>query len=93
MIALRKKYQVVVDGSYSNFNSDDSDVYGYTRTNATEQLVVICSFSNEKVNYEIPSELQGGELILSNYEHVNLHLENKLVLRPYETAVYYRRSK
>ncbi|MBN7273799.1 alpha,alpha-phosphotrehalase [Ligilactobacillus pobuzihii] len=93
LIALRKKYQVVVDGSYSNFNSDDSDVYGYTRTNATEQLVVICSFSNEKVNYEIPSELQGGELILSNYEHVNLHLENKLVLRPYETAVYYRRSK
>lgn len=93
LISLRKKYRVVVDGSYSNFNSDDSDVYGYTRANATEQLVVICSFSNEKVNYEIPSDLQGGELILSNYDHVNLHLGNKLILRPYETAVYYRRSK
>lgn len=90
LIALRKKYQVIVDGEYKNFNSDDSVVYGFTRTNKNEQLVVICSFSEKKVNYEIPESLSGGKLLVANYEDSIVELGQNLILRPYEAVVYYR---
>ncbi|MDF7681991.1 alpha-glucosidase [Lactobacillus sp. ESL0679] len=91
LISLRKKYQVIVDGKYQNFNSNDSAVYGYTRTNENERLVVICSFSTNKVNYTVPYELAGGQLLLSNYRSAHEKLGTHLILEPYEALIYYQK--
>ncbi|NVY96003.1 alpha-glucosidase [Lactobacillus sp. DCY120] len=93
LIALRKKYSVVIDGRYENINSQDSEVYGFMRTNSQEQLIVICSFSQDPVNYSLPAEFTGSKLLLANYSSMPASLEKQIELPPYAALVYYRKLK
>lgn len=88
LIALRKSYEIIVEGVYGLINPDDSEVYGYTRTLNNETLVVICSFSEYKVNYQVDSELTGAKLLLSNYTESEVELVEQIELRPYEALIY-----
>ncbi|KRL02442.1 glycoside hydrolase family 13 protein [Liquorilactobacillus capillatus] len=92
LITLRKKYPVVIDGSYTLLDSSDSAVYSYTRTNNEEKIIVICSFSKFNVNFNIPSTLfeKDSYLLLSNYSNSPEKLPSKIVLRPYEALIYYQ---
>ncbi|WP_269473183.1 glycoside hydrolase family 13 protein [Sporolactobacillus terrae] len=89
LIRLRKTLPVVVDGTYELINPTDSDVYGYMRILQKQKLVVICSFSEKKVNYRLPEELKhaSGKLLLSNY-HDSKEVLADLELRPYEAVIY-----
>lgn len=89
LIHLRKELPVVVDGVYELINPGDSAVYGYTRTLGNQKLVIVCSFSESKVNYKLPKELKNssGRLLLSNYPDTKKEL-NDLELRPYEAVIY-----
>lgn len=89
LIQIRKEFPIVVNGTYELINPSDSDVYGYIRKYDEQKLVVICSFSEYKVNYSLPEELKNssGKLLLSNYCDTNKRLEN-LELRPYEAVIY-----
>ncbi|MET1247395.1 MULTISPECIES: glycoside hydrolase family 13 protein [Sporolactobacillus] len=89
LIRLRKELPIVVDGTYELINPTDSDVYGYMRRLERQKLVVICSFSEHKVNYLLPEELKrdAGKLLLSNYQDTKKELGN-LELRPYEAVIY-----
>ena len=91
LIELRKKYDVIVDGDYQLINSDDSSIYSYARQLGSKKLIVICSFSTHKINFDLPDEwqLNNYELLLSNYDDSNSILNDKLTLRPYEALIYY----
>lgn len=92
LIAIRKKYPVVIDGSYALFNSDDSAVYSYTRTNKSEKIIVICSFSESNVNFKVPDTLleKNSQLLLTNYPGAVKKLTSKMILRPYEALIYHQ---
>ncbi|QIW53124.1 alpha,alpha-phosphotrehalase [Lactococcus raffinolactis] len=87
LIALRRKYDVVSDGHYELINATDSDVYGYMRTLGDDKLIVICSFSDHKVTYQVPDDLFGAKLLLSNYAD-SAEVLGTLELKPYEALIY-----
>lgn len=91
LIEIRKQYPVVVEGKYELINDTDSDVYGYIRVLVNETLIVICSFSEKKVNYSLPENLSNSKatLLLSNYPDSSDVITPNIELRPYEALIYY----
>lgn len=85
LIALRKKYEIIVYGSYDLLLPDSRKIYAYTRTLGDEKLLVVCNFTPKQVEYEMPTEFTHGEILIQNYADVNL--ETGIVLRPYEAFV------
>lgn len=93
LIKYRKGNEIVRDGDFKEIGLEDSDIFSYTRTYKGKTLLVFGSFSDKKVCYNIPNNLQKfkRELVVSNY---NGNIEqNKdastLYLRPYEALVFY----
>ena len=93
LIKYRKGNEIVRDGDFKEIGLEDSDIFSYTRTYKGKTLLVLGSFSDKKVCYNIPNNLQKfkRELVVSNY---NGNIEqNKdastLYLRPYEALVFY----
>ena len=90
LIALRKQYEVFVDGKFELFMEDHKDVFCYARSNE-EELFVIANFHENKVDFAFPekySTILGDTLLLCNYKEV----ENHTSLRPYEARIYYRKA-
>lgn len=85
-IALRKALPVVKDGSYREFYHHSQKHYVYLRENASQQLLVLCSFHDAPHKIAVPSDfnLAKAELVLCNYPEA----EKNAPFRPYETRVY-----
>ncbi len=90
LIKLRHTHDVIVDGRYRALNQDDSCVYSFTRTNEKEQLLVVCSFSEDPVRFEIPEEFADCEMLISSCHRTPCH--GTVILKPYETFVISRRQ-
>lgn len=93
LIKYRKGNEIVRDGDFKEIGLEDSDIFSYTRTYKGKTLLVLGSFSDKKVCYNVPNNLQKfkRELVISNYDG-NIE-QNKdastLYLRPYEVLVFY----
>lgn len=93
LIKYRKGNEIVRDGDFKEIGLEDSDIFSYTRTYKGKTLLVLGSFSDKKVCYNVPNNLQKlkRELVISNYDG-NIE-QNKdastLYLRPYEALVFY----
>lgn len=93
LIKYRKENEIVRDGDFKEIGLEDSDIFSYTRTYKGKTLLVLGSFSDKKVCYNVPNNLQKfkRELVISNYDG-NIE-QNKdastLYLRPYEALVFY----
>lgn len=85
LIALRKKYEIIVYGNYDLLLPESQEIYAYTRTLGDEKLLVVCNFSAKEVACEIPAAFTHGKILIQNYEDVNL--ETGVALRPYESFV------
>ena len=83
-IAIRKSLPVVRHGTYRAYYPHDNKRYVYSREMEGQKLLVICSFSKTPCRLRIPRgfDLNGGKLILSNYD------THGSTLQPYETRVY-----
>ncbi len=90
LIELRRTHDVIVDGKYRALNQDDSCVYSFTRTNAEEQLLVVCSFSEDPVRFEIPEEFAGREMLISSCHRTPCC--GTVILKPYEAFVISRKQ-
>ncbi|WP_031546634.1 alpha-glucosidase, partial [Lacticaseibacillus rhamnosus] len=59
LIKLRHTLPVITDGTYALIpgNSDDEEIYAFTRTNADTTLVVILNYTNKNLtrHYDLPS--------------------------------------
>ena len=93
LIELRKKYPVIVYGSYELILAEDPDVFAYIRRLGDERLLVMCNFFQKEVTVHIPREFQSedGECIIENYG--NSSGKNREKLLPYEAFAIYLKEK
>ncbi|MFD1032286.1 glycoside hydrolase family 13 protein [Metaplanococcus flavidus] len=85
LIGLRKTMAIITQGDFTLLHREDEKVFAYTREIRDEKLTVYCNFSSDNHTFEMPE----GELLVHNYESPKN--TEKLVLRPYETIVFYKK--
>lgn len=83
LIRLRKGHPVFQEGTFRLVLADHEDIFAYTRTTATAQLLVVCNFRGADI--EDPLAI-GEPPILCNYPDQPLLGR----LRPYEARIYLR---
>ena len=83
LIELRKSLKVFRDGAFTLLCPEDEKIFAYTRDNENSHLLVVCNFSGEYLDFEVPENFRGSELLLSNYQ------SDAYGLRPYEAAMLY----
>ena len=93
LIRLRKKHDVIVYGSYELLLGEDEELYVYTRTLGSEKILVICNFSENERELELPDGWKPSEMErwIGNYEDAKA--EDKLSVRAYEAIVYHTCGK
>lgn len=88
LIRLRHTQEVVREGRYDLLLPDSESLYVYTRTTDTQQLLVICSFSEEEEPFQVPEAFLTGQILLSNCGREDLSA--KMTLAPWESLVILR---
>lgn len=89
LLQLRNSSPITIDGKFELVSTTDSDIFAYTRKLNNRKLLVIGSFADHKVRYEVPkNKFMAGTNILSNYADSAKQLPDTLYLRPYEGIVY-----
>ena len=86
LIELRKTHPVFRDGSFNLLIPEDEKIFAYTRDTDNEHLLVVCNFTGETLDFEVPQEYDGAEMLISNYR------EAAPGLRPYEAAMLLKRN-
>ncbi|WP_369902837.1 alpha-glucosidase [Bacillus manliponensis] len=89
LIELRKKYEIIVYGTYDLLLEDDSAIFAYVREWNGEKLLVVANFTAEEHVFNMPEEVQyhNYELLIHNYD-VKEYEMKEIALRPYEARVY-----
>ncbi|WP_158738253.1 alpha-glucosidase [Alteribacillus sp. YIM 98480] len=91
LIQLRKQEEIVVYGDYELLLEEDEEIFSYTRTLGNEKLLVVCNFTDKKVQRDDIASYVGEnkKLLISNDEarSGNDHLAS-ICLAPYEAFVY-----
>lgn len=80
LLRIRKEFPVVAYGSYEIIDMDNSQLYVYKRKYEGKEMLVICNFYREEVEYNI--DLDGYKLLNSNYNGESDRI------RPYESRIY-----
>lgn len=91
LIALRKKYDMIVYGSYETLLLDHEQVFAYKREWQGEQLLVVSNFYSEEVKVDLAVEMTDKEhieILISNYPDTGVDL-SAVTLRAYESVVYH----
>lgn len=89
LIRFKRENSVAIYGTYRELMPDSRELYVYEREYEGRRLLVVCSFTNKLVRFELPESygIEKGELVLANYEH-NFVIANGFTTRPYELRVY-----
>ena len=84
-IKLRKELSCVRYGDYKEYGKLSGKLYTYSREDDKQKILVVCSFSEDRVNWNVPAgfDMESAEQILCNYDKVK-----SCVLRPYEARIY-----
>ncbi len=91
LIQLRKQLQVISEGTYRPYLLEDPAVYAYTREYKNENLLVINNFFGVETELSIPQEFVDGQVLISNYDGVELNQNMKLA--PYQTLAIFKRKE
>lgn len=91
LIALRKSYDIIIDGDYQLLLSDDEHLFAYKRCLDKQELLVICNFTDQPQTVCLNEEMENSTLLISNDEPTAFSKE--MTLRPYEARVYYQKAK
>ena len=83
LISLRKSLKVFRDGTFTLLCPEDEKIFAYTRDNENSHLLVVCNFSDEHLDFEVPENFHGSTQLLNNYQG------DCPGLRPYEAAMLY----
>ena len=87
LIRLRKEMPIISEGSYKPAFEDSKQVYAFERQYEDEKLLVLNNFYATEVEIELPAPYQNGQILISNYEDVEL--SEKILLKPYQTLAIY----
>ena len=88
LIALRKELDVMVYGHFALLLPEDEELFVYTRTLGEDGLLVLCNFSENGRQIDIPPEFEGAEALIGNYPTP----AGPGTLRPWEALVLRRRG-
>ena len=83
LIAFRKGNKVIKEGEYIDLLPRDRNIFMYKRKSEVGEVIVLSSFSKDKVKFKRNDLLEGYELVLTNYKE-----NEKDYLKPYETRLY-----
>ena len=83
LIALRKRYDIFRDGDFTLLCPEDEKIFAYIRGTGVDQMLVVCNFSGEVLDFAIPEAFRGAEKLIGNYE------DAAQLLRPYEAMILY----
>ncbi|MBP3426857.1 MAG: alpha-glucosidase [Clostridia bacterium] len=83
LIALRKEYAVIREGSFTLLCPEDEQVFAYTRDLGHAHLLVAANFTAEDAPFEIPEAFAGAKVLISNDGAPGKGL------RPYEAYMLY----
>ncbi|BCE08120.1 alpha-glucosidase [Bacillus paralicheniformis] len=94
LIAIRKRYDVFIDGSYELLLPEDRQIFAYLRKLREETAIVIVNLSARQAFYHHPAyPLCTDGLLLSNAD-INAHKHlTSFVMKPYEARVYMIRQE
>ena len=82
LVALRKEYEIIQNGSFEIVDMANESLYVYRRKYKNQELLVICNFYGKEVAYDI--DIEEYSLLNSNYSLMDKNI------RPYEARVYIR---
>ena len=85
LIKIRKAHETIIYGDYVLLNTDDENVFAYTRELNGEKLLIVCNFYEREAIFNFESDAK--EILLSNYSDSKLSLK-EYKLRPYEAIMY-----
>lgn len=92
LISLRKEYPLISEGSIKFILENDEKVLAYTRSYENTRLIVLNNFYGEETVVNLPKNLIDdgvkSSILLSNYSDSE-ELKEEILLRPYESIVYY----
>jgi len=90
LLKLRNESKIAIDGKFDLVSPDDSDVFAYTRILGDKMILIVGSFSDKKIKFDIPQNLLDNSYhkVLSNYDNSPEELSNTIYLRPYEGIVF-----
>lgn len=81
LIKLRHEREIIVYGDFEVLLPESEELFAYRRSNAGEELLVVCNFTDRKL--ELPLDTMKYKRLLGNYRDT-LWTE----LRPYEAVVF-----
>ncbi|MBU3182404.1 alpha,alpha-phosphotrehalase [Clostridium psychrophilum] len=91
LIRLRKDYDIIAYGDFEIILDNDPQIFAYIRRYNNEKLLVVNNFYAEFATFVLPSDviLEGeSKILISNYADTKNNI-NELLLRPYESSVFY----
>ncbi|MBR7074478.1 MAG: glucohydrolase, partial [Oscillospiraceae bacterium] len=71
---------------YALLLPEHKELFAYTRTNADEELLVVCNFYGHTLQNLLDAETSGMRLLLSDYPDCR----ETGPFRPYEARIYHR---
>lgn len=83
LIDLRKKSELIQNGSYLPLLVNHDSVYAFKRYDSKSELIVLCNFYGKKTELDI--DLTDYRIILGNYESSNILQDN--TMQEFETVV------
>ena len=89
LIRLRKEKDIIVYGGFETLYRDDEQILAYIRRQEQEKLLTVCNFSDKNAEMEIPEEFKGAECLITNLDRTVF--EGRIVLKPYEAFVLYKK--
>lgn len=88
LIALRKEYDVISEGSYELLLPQHTSIYAFARNLGSKRLLAFHNFYGCDVPLEDNEPLKDYRILLCNYDREPL--TESLSLRPYETLILYK---
>ncbi len=85
IIQLRKKHSIIVYGDYELLEDRHEQLFVYKRCLGDEELLVICNFSDQVIEYKMPMQVEQYDVIITNGQRKVL--ESEIELQPYEAIV------
>jgi oligo-1,6-glucosidase len=91
LIRLRRASPVLIHGRYDLLLEAHEQVFAFTRTLASDRVLVLLNFTADTPVAALPSHLEpwsSAELLIANYPQVEGEDIGVLTLRPWEARVY-----
>lgn len=79
LIAIRKEYDIIADGSFEPIETPDN-MFAYRRRLGTQTLTVVCNLTGDETELHMIPE---GDLLICNYKN-----EQRDTFEPYEFRAY-----